>query len=102
MCVTSIVNFKSVGIKNRKNCAASGHRNVQLLNPYDHPTRDEMKTLATAVDKENVEPVSEVKSVGHSHDGESRILSAAGSTWNNITVNTVQPLTHKHQPEKED
>ena len=28
--------------------------------------------------------------------GESHILSAAGSTWNNVTVSVAQPLKHKH------
>ena len=59
--VTSIVDLKSAGIEDRKICAISGHRNAQLLNAYDCPTCDEIKTPTTAVDKENAsEPVSDV------------------------------------------
>ena len=111
--VTSIVNMKAGGAEDRKICAVSGHRNVQSLQSYDRPNQKDVVSLAKAIGKENEKPVSsksEAPVQKPSSESEAPVqmpppdiplsttnslVSAAGSTWSNVTINVLPP-----QPEK--
>ena len=98
--VTSIVHLKAAGVEDRKICAVSGHRNVQSLDSYDRPTFDERKVLSKAVDKENVQPPSAKARLSKDSppkDSPACVLSASGSTWSNVTVNTMNPCKRKQR-----
>ena len=96
--VTTIVNLKSAGFEDEKICAVSGHKNVQSLNAYVHPTSDDMKALAKAVYKDSVsslQPTSAGNPIDSGSSSTAAVLNAAGSTWNHVTVNIMQPMKRK-------
>ena len=108
------VNLKSAGFDDRKTCAVGGHKNVESLNAYDHPTSDDMKAPAKEVHKDNVsslQPTSEGNPIdsgfsstaavsadnpmNSGYSSAAAVLNAAGSTWNHVTVNIMQPMKRK-------
>lgn len=105
---TVIARMKRAGVDDRKICSVSGHKNVQSLQAYDRTTPEEAHFMSAAIDNRvmpaacklgNWRSGSSAQSVSVESSpvaGPAMVLSAAGSTFTNVTFN-VTPLSDQRR-----